>query len=59
MSTALPPLNCVGVADDGANRTDDTPASAVISYLIPKDVGKAPLTKGDGGFNTPACPQTP
>ena len=60
----ITPLNCVGVADDGANRTDDTPATATgegsgpISGLIPRDVGKAPLDIGDGGFNTPACPQT-
>ena len=56
----ITPLRCVGVADDGANRTDTTPASATrggpISGLIPKDVGNAPLTVGDGGFDTPACP---
>jgi hypothetical protein len=59
----LTPLRCVGVADDGANRTDMTPASAEnggpIFGLIPKDVGKAPLTVGDGGFDTPACPASP
>jgi hypothetical protein len=53
-------LRCVGAADDGANQTDGTPASAVnggpISGLIPRDVGQAPLTIGDGGFDTPACP---
>jgi hypothetical protein len=58
----ITPLNCVGVEDDGANRTDDTPAAFAnggpIRGLIPRDVGKAPLTIGDGGFNTPACPQT-
>ena len=56
----LTPLRCVGVADDGADRTDATPASAThggpISGLIPRDVGKAPLTVGDAGFDTPACP---
>ena len=56
----ITPLRCVGVADDGANRTDDTPASAAnggpIVGLIPRDVGNAPLTVGDGGFDTPACP---
>jgi uncharacterized membrane protein len=52
----ITPLRCVGVADDGANRVDDTPASAVVSGLIPRDVGRAPLTVGDGGFDTPACP---
>lgn len=56
----ITPLRCVGAADDGANQTDGTPASAVnggpISGLIPRDVGQAPLTIGDGGFDTPACP---
>ena len=27
-----------------------------IQGLIPRDVGNAPLTVGDGGFDTPACP---
>jgi hypothetical protein len=56
----ITPLRCVGVADDGANRTDTTPASSTfggpIHGLIPRDVGQAPLTVGDGGFDTPACP---
>jgi hypothetical protein len=56
----ITPLRCVGVEDDGANATDDTPASATnggpIFGLIPRDVGSAPLTGGDGGFDTPACP---
>ncbi len=56
----LTPLRCVGVADDGANRTDGTPAAAAnfgpISGLIPATVGNAPLARGDGGFDTPACP---
>ena len=56
----ITPLRCLGVADDGANRTDDTPAARAnggpIGGLIPRDVGKAPLTVGDGGFDTPACP---
>jgi hypothetical protein len=56
----ITPLRCVGVADDGANGTADTPASATnggpIFGLIPRDVGDAPLTVGDGGFDTPACP---
>jgi hypothetical protein len=59
----MTPLRCVGVADDGANQTDATPASAAnggpISGLIPRDVGNAPLTVGDGGFDTPACPASP
>lgn len=56
----ITPLRCVGVADDGANRTDTTPAAAAnggpIVGLIPRDVGNAALTVGDGGFDTPACP---
>jgi len=56
----ITPLRCVGVADDGANAVDETPAAAAnggtISGLIPRDVGRAPLTVGDGGFDTPACP---
>jgi hypothetical protein len=56
----ITPLRCVGVADDGANRVDDTPAGAAqggpISGLIPVSVGSAPLTFGAGGFDTPACP---
>ena len=56
----ITPLRCVGVANDGANATDGTPAAAAnggpIQGLIPRDVGNAPLTIGDGGFDTPACP---
>jgi len=56
----ITPLRCVGVADDGANRTDNTPAATAnggpIGGLIPRDVGRAPITVGDGGFDTPACP---
>jgi hypothetical protein len=56
----LTPLRCVGVADDGANAVDGTPAAAAnggpIGGLIPRDVGRAPLTVGDAGFDTPACP---
>jgi hypothetical protein len=56
----ITPLRCVGVAADGANRTDTTPAAAAnggpIVGLIPRDTGNAPLTVGDGGFDTPACP---
>ena len=56
----ITPLRCVGVADDGANQTDNTPASAAnggpIGGLIPSYVGNSPLGVGDGGFDTPACP---
>jgi hypothetical protein len=55
----ITPLRCVGVEDDGANQTDNTPAFAPngpITGLIPKDVGRSGLDVGDGGFDTPACP---
>ena len=58
----ITPLRCVGDADDGANRTASTPASTAnggpVGGLIPRDIGNAPLTVGDGGFDTPACPAT-
>lgn len=58
----LTPLRCVGVADDGANQTNSTPASTAnggpVGGLIPRDLGNAPLTVGDAGFDTPACPAT-
>jgi hypothetical protein len=53
-----PLLVCGNTAIDGANRTDTTPASAAnggpISGLIPRDVGNAALTVGDGGFTAAA-----
>jgi hypothetical protein len=56
----ITPLRCVGVADDGANATNDTPAAAAnggpIAGLIPSTVGSAGIGIGDGGFDTPACP---
>jgi hypothetical protein len=57
-----PLLQCSVVpANAGANETDLTPASAAnggpIQGLIPRDVGQAPLTGGDGGFSAPVqCP---
>lgn len=56
----ITPLRCVGVAFDGANQTNRTPASTAnggpVGGLIPRDLGNAPLTVGAGGFDTPACP---
>lgn len=56
----ITPLRCVAPANAGANQTNTTPAAAAnggpIFGLIPRDVGNAPLTVGDGGFSTPACP---
>jgi hypothetical protein len=37
------------IANTGANRAQGDP----ITGLIPSDVGNAPLTFGDGGFNAP------
>lgn len=57
-----PLLQCSVVpANAGANQTNSTPASATnggpITGLIPRDVGNAPLTVGDGGFTAPVqCP---
>lgn len=60
--TPLFQLSCVvDNAVTGANQTDNTAASAAnsgpIAGLIPRDVGNAPLTVGDGGFAAPvpAC----
>jgi hypothetical protein len=55
----ITPLRCVGSPMAGAERTETTPAwgpSGPLRGLIPRDVGSAPLTGGDGGFDTPACP---
>jgi len=52
----------VDPANAGAFQTDLTPAAAAnggpIFGLIPRDVGNAPLTVGDGGFGaaTGHCP---
>jgi hypothetical protein len=54
----ITPLLVCGNDNDGADRTDTTPAAAVnggpITGLIPRDVGNAPLTIGDGGFDAAA-----
>lgn len=60
----ITPLNgcTVDSANSGAIQTNSTPAAAVnggpITGLIPRDVGNAPLTGGDGGFGaaTGHCP---
>jgi hypothetical protein len=56
----ITPLECLGVADDGANKTDDlnNTADAIINGLIPTTVGEADNTNrnvafGDGGNDTP------
>jgi hypothetical protein len=54
----ITPLLVCGNDSDGADRTDTTPAAAAnggpITGLIPRDVGNAPLTIGDGGFGAAA-----
>ncbi|MGH2630389.1 MAG: hypothetical protein ACRDHI_07510 [Actinomycetota bacterium] len=53
-----PLLACGNTPINGANRTDSTPAAAAnggpITGLIPRDVGNAPLSVGDGGFGAAA-----
>ena len=56
--TPLLQLACVvDNTNTGANQTNNTPASAAnegpVTGLIPRDVGNAPLTVGDGGFDAP------
>ncbi|HEU5424369.1 MAG TPA: hypothetical protein VFU72_12560 [Nitrolancea sp.] len=61
----ITPLRCTPAVQNtdntGANATDDTPAAAAnggpIVGLIPRDVGSAPLTVGDGGFDAAVCQQ--
>jgi len=53
--TPLLELGCkVDNSITGGNRADDGPAGAAnggpITGLIPRDLGNAPLTFGDGGF---------
>lgn len=62
--TPLLELDCkVDNSITGANNVNDLPASAAnggpITGLIPRDVGNAPLTVGDGGFGAASdtvCP---
>lgn len=62
--TPLLELGCkVDNSVTGANRVNSTPASSAnggpITGLIPRDVGNAPITFGDGGFgaaNDDVCP---
>ena len=62
--TPLLELGCkVDNTITGGNRADDGPAGAAnggpITGLIPRDLGNAPLTGGDGGFgaaNDNVCP---
>lgn len=61
--TPLLELGCkVDNTITGGNRADDGPAGEAnggpITGLIPRDLGNAPLTGGDGGFDAPVkvCP---
>jgi hypothetical protein len=50
----ITPLSCLNEnANSGALRADDV--SPVITGLIPRDVGHASLTSGDGGRNAAPC----
>ncbi len=50
----ITPLRCLDEnANSGGARADDV--SPVITGLIPRDVGNAPLTVGDGGFDAAPC----
>lgn len=57
----ITPLGCMDndPAHAGANRTNDTPAASAnggpITGLIPRDLGEAPLTGGDGGRHSALC----
>lgn len=59
----ITPLRCTPAVQNtdntGANATNNTPAAAPnggpITGLIPRDVGNAPLTVGDGGFDAAVC----
>lgn len=58
----ITPVRCVGVALDGANRSNTTPATTAnggpVGGLIPRDMGQAPLIVGDRCFDAPGCPAT-
>ena len=51
----ITPLSCLSNenANSGGNRADDV--SPVITGLIPRDVGNAPLEPGDGGRDAAPC----
>jgi hypothetical protein len=56
----ITPLNCVGVADDGAFATDGTAADDAnggpLTGLIPRDTGEADfITSVARGDDTPVC----
>lgn len=50
----ITPLNCL---DENVNSggTQAAEHSSVITGLIPRDVGNAPLDIGDGGFDAAPC----
>ena len=57
----ITPLGCVTTDNPmaGANGTNGTPADDAnggpIAGLIPRDLGNAPLTTGDGGRHSALC----
>lgn len=53
----ITPLHCLTTANPnaGAVRAFEVSGAFAGVQLIPRDLGHAPLTVGDGGFDAPAC----
>lgn len=53
----ITPLHCLTTANPNAGAVRAFEVSGAFDgvQLIPRDLGHAPLTVGDGGFDAPAC----
>ena len=53
----ITPLHCLTTASPNAGAVRAFEVSGAFDgvALIPRDLGNAPLTVGDGGFDAPAC----
>ena len=53
----ITPLHCLTTANANAGAVRAFEVSGAFDgvQLIPRDLGHAPLTVGDGGFDAPAC----
>jgi hypothetical protein len=53
----ITPLHCLTTASPNAGAVRAFEVSGAFDgvQLIPRDLGNAPLTVGDGGFDAPAC----
>ena len=53
----ITPLHCLTTASPNAGAVRAFEVSGAFDgvALIPRDLGHAPLTVGDGGFDAPAC----